>query len=179
MIRYLDIVDPKRRFRARGKSELSPKDIKAILVSYRAVLLKCRRPFPPRMQFLPFTVGWEKKTEERVNNTRRLVIPKRFSYTPDGLLCKGRKRDLCSLAFPLPRVIIRANRDEVARCLPEPHFVQPTRTLFILTRVLTIPSVPLFSSQHLPTSFHSTTNPCFPDSIFVEEGGIGTARWEN
>lgn len=78
MIRYLDIVDPKRRFRARGKSELTPKDIKAILVSDRAVLLKCRRPFPPRMQFLPFTVGWEKKIEERVNNTRRLVIPKQF-----------------------------------------------------------------------------------------------------
>lgn len=122
MIRYLDIVDPKRRFRARGKSELTPKDIKAILVSDRAVLLKCRRPFPPRMQFLPFTVGWEKKIEERVNNTRRLVIPKQFFSHADPDRPFGREiesrtneRFMQPRFFPLSRVIIRARgRGEVA-----------------------------------------------------------------
>lgn len=32
-----------------------------------------------------------------------------------GRSSRGRKRDLCSLAFPLSRVVIRAERDEVAR----------------------------------------------------------------
>lgn len=81
VIRYLDIVNPKWRFRACGKAELAPENVKAILVSYRAVFLKCWRSFSPRMQFLPFTVGC-KENKERVNPSAR--YSKRF-HIPDSL----------------------------------------------------------------------------------------------
>lgn len=99
VIRYLDIVNPKWRFRACGKAELTPENVKAVLVSYRAVFLKCWRSFSPRMQFLPFTVGC-KENKERVNPSAR--YSKRF-HIPDSLslsLCiKLDKQDLRDSGF--------------------------------------------------------------------------------
>lgn len=70
---YLDIINPKRRFRSSRETQFTPENVEAILISHCAVFLQSRRSFTSRMQFLPLAFCCKKKREKNLLHNLTLL----------------------------------------------------------------------------------------------------------